>query len=107
HGFTESLYAYTSQGGNNGSAFAGYGATSFSAFMGGIDMLFGRFVPLIAALALGGSLAAKRVVPALAGTFRTDRPTFPVLLAGLILLTAGLMLFPALTLGPIVEGLMH
>jgi K+-transporting ATPase ATPase A chain len=106
HGFTEALYAYTSQAGNNGSAFAGYGATQFSAFLGGVDMLFGRFVPLLAALALGGSLAAKKTVPASAGTFRSDGPTFAVLLIGLILLTAGLMLFPALTLGPIVEGLM-
>ncbi len=107
HGFTEALYAYTSQGGNNGSAFAGYGGTPFSAYLGGIDMLFGRFVPLIAALALGGALAAKRTVPASAGTFRSDGPTFAVLLVGLILLTAGLMLLPALTLGPVVEGLMH
>ena len=59
------------------------------------------------ALALGGSLAAKKTVPASAGTFRTDGPTFSVLLVGLILLTAGLMVFPALTLGPVVEGLMH
>jgi K+-transporting ATPase ATPase A chain len=107
HGFSEALYAYTSQAGNNGSAFAGYGATSFSAYMGGIDMLFGRFVPLLAALALAGSLARKRVVPASAGTFRSDGPTFSVLLVGLILLTAGLMLLPALMLGPVVEGLMH
>jgi len=107
HGFSEALYAYTSQAGNNGSAFAGYGGTPFSAYLGGIDMLFGRFVPLIAALALGGSLAAKRAVPASVGTFRSDGATFSVLLVGMILLTAGLMLFPALTLGPIVEGLMH
>jgi K+-transporting ATPase ATPase A chain len=107
HGFSEALYAYTSQAANNGSAFAGYGATSFSAYMGTLDLLFGRFVPLLAALALGGSLAAKKHVPASAGTFRTDGPTFSVLLVGMILLTAGLMVFPALTLGPIVEGLMH
>src|ERR1700751_942681 len=107
HGFTETLYAYTSQAGNNGSAFAGYGGTSFSAYLGGIDMLFGRFVPMIAALALAGSLAGKRLVPASAGTFRTDGGTFVVVLVGMILFTAGLMLFPALTLGPIVEGLMH
>jgi K+-transporting ATPase ATPase A chain len=107
HGFTEALYAYTSQAGNNGSAFAGYGATSFSAYMGGIDMLFARFVPIIAALALAGSLAGKRLVPASAGTFRTDGGTFVVVLVGMILFTAGLMLFPALTLGPIVEGLAH
>ena len=67
----------------------------------------GRFVPLLAALALGGSLAQKKIVPASAGTFRTDGPTFVVLLVGVIALTAGLMIFPALTLGPIVEGLMH
>jgi K+-transporting ATPase ATPase A chain len=107
HGFTETLYAYTSQAGNNGSAFAGFGGTSFSSYLGGIDMLFGRFVPLIAALALAGSIGAKKLVPASAGTFRTDSGTFVVVLVGMILFTAGLMLFPALTLGPIVEGLMH
>ena len=63
-------------------------------------------MPLIAALALGGSLAQKKIVPASAGTFRTDGGTFVVLLVGVIALTAGLMIFPALTLGPIVEGLM-
>jgi potassium-transporting ATPase potassium-binding subunit len=107
HGFTEALYAYTSQTNNNGSAFAGYGATNFSAELGAVALYLGRFVPLLAALALGGSLAAKRTVPASAGTFRTDGPTFGVLLLGVIVLTAGLMLFPALTLGPIVEGLAH
>ncbi len=107
HGFTESLYAYDSQGNNNGSAFAGYGVTNFSADFGALAMLLGRFVPLIAALALGGSLAAKKTVPASAGTFRTDGATFVILLVGVIALTAGLMIFPALTLGPIVEGLMH
>jgi potassium-transporting ATPase potassium-binding subunit len=107
HGFTEALYAYTSQSNNNGSAFAGYGATNFSASFGAIAMLLGRFAPLLAALALGGSLAGKKVAPVSAGTFRTDGPTFVVLLVGVILLTAGLMVFPALTLGPIVEGLSH
>ena len=107
HGFTEAFYAYDSQGNNNGSAFAGYGATNFSASFGAVAMLFARFVPLLAALAIGGSLAAKKTVPASAGTFRTDGPTFVVLLVGVIALTAGLMVFPALTLGPIVEGLMH
>jgi len=106
HGFTETLYAYDSQGNNNGSAFAGYGATSFSATLGTVALYFGRFVPLLAALALGGSLAQKKIVPASAGTFRTDGPTFAVLLTGVIVLTAGLMILPALTLGPIVEGLM-
>ena len=105
HGFTEALYAYTSQSNNNGSAFAGYGATNFSAELGALAMLLGRFAPLVAALALSGSLAGKKVAPVSAGTFRTDGPTFVVLLVGVILLTAGLMVFPALTLGPIVEGL--
>jgi K+-transporting ATPase ATPase A chain len=62
---------------------------------------------LIAALALAGSIGAKKVVPASVGTFRTDGATFSIVLVGMILFTAGLMLFPALTLGPIVEGLMH
>jgi K+-transporting ATPase ATPase A chain len=107
HGFTEALYAYTSQANNNGSAFAGYGATSFSATFGTVALYLGRFAPLLAALALGGALAGKKTAPVSAGTFRTDGPTFVVLLVGVILLTAGLMVFPALTLGPIVEGLAH
>ncbi len=107
HGFTETLYAYDSQSNNNGSAFAGFGLTNFSADLGAVAMLCGRFVPMFAALALGGALAKKKIVPASAGTFRTDGPTFVVLLVGVIALTAGLMIFPALTLGPIVEGLMH
>jgi potassium-transporting ATPase potassium-binding subunit len=107
HGFTETLYAYDSQGNNNGSAFAGFGLTNFSADFGTIAMLLGRFVPLFAALALGGGLAKKKIAPVSAGTFRTDGPTFVVLLVGVIALTAGPMIFPALTLGPIVEGLMH
>jgi K+-transporting ATPase ATPase A chain len=107
HGFTEALYAYTSQTNNNGSAFAGYGATNFSAELGAVAMYLGRFVPLLAALAIGGSLAAKKTAPASAGTFRTDGPTFAVLLFGVIVLTAGLMVFPAMTLGPVVEGLSH
>ncbi len=107
HGFSEALYAYTSQSNNNGSAFAGYGATTFSTTLGTVALYFGRFVPLLAGLAIGGSLAKKRTVPFSAGTFRTDGPTFGVLVFGVIALTAGLMILPALTLGPIVEGLMH
>jgi len=107
HGFTEALYAYSSQTNNNGSAFAGYGATNFSAELGTVALYLGRFVPLLAALAIGGSLAGKRAAPVSAGTFRTDGPTFAALLFGVIVLTAGLMVFPALTLGPIVEGLAH
>ena len=105
HGFSEALYAYTSQSNNNGSAFAGYGATEFSALVGSIALWLGRFVPLVAALALGGALAAKKTAPASVGTFRTDGGTFGVLLVAIVLLTAVLMIFPALTLGPIVEGL--
>jgi potassium-transporting ATPase potassium-binding subunit len=107
HGFTETLYAYDSQSNNNGSAFAGFGLTNFSADFGAIAMLLGRFVPILAALALAGTLGKKKIVPQSAGTFRTDGATFVVLLVGVIALTAGLMIFPALTLGPIVEGLMH
>ena len=105
HGFSEAVYAYDSQANNNGSAFAGYGGTEFAALMGSIALWIGRFAPLIAALALGGALAAKKTVPASAGTFRTDGATFAVLLVGVVLLTAVLMIFPALTLGPIVEAL--
>ena len=105
HGFSEAFYAYDSQGNNNGSAFAGYGATDFSARFGTVALYLGRFVPLIAALALAGSLARKTIVPASAGTFRTDGPTFSVLLVAVIALTAGLMIFPALALGPLVEAL--
>jgi K+-transporting ATPase ATPase A chain len=107
HGFTETLYAYDSQSNNNGSAFAGYGLTNFAAEFGTVALYLGRFVPLLAALALAGSLGKKKIVPASAGTFRTDGATFVVLLVGVIALTAGLMILPALTLGPIVEGLMH
>ncbi len=105
HGFSETLYAYDSQSNNNGSAFAGYGATEFSALLGSVALWLGRFAPLVAALALGGSLAAKKTVPPSAGTFRTDGGTFVVLLVGVVILTAGLMIFPALTLGPLVEAL--
>jgi K+-transporting ATPase ATPase A chain len=105
HGFSEALYAYDSQSNNNGSAFAGYGATEFSTLVGSIALWLGRFGPLVAALALGGALAAKRTVPVSAGTFRTDGATFSFLLVAVVLLTAVLMIFPALTLGPIVEAL--
>jgi potassium-transporting ATPase potassium-binding subunit len=107
HGFTESLYAWTSMANTNGSAFAGFGGTSFTASLGAVAMTFGRFVPLIAALALAGSLAGKRTVTASVGTLRTEGPTFATLLVGMVVLTSGLMVLPALTLGPIVEGLAH
>jgi potassium-transporting ATPase potassium-binding subunit len=105
HGFTEALYAYTSQANNNGSAFAGYGGLPFAANLGSVALYLGRFVPLVTALAVGGALAGKKTHPESAGTFKTDGPTFAVLLVAIIVLTAGLMIFPALTLGPIVEGL--
>jgi K+-transporting ATPase ATPase A chain len=105
HGFTEALYAWTSESFNNGSAFGGYTANNFLAEAGGMAMLVGRYVPIVAALAIGGSLAKKKIAPVSAGTFRTDGATFSVLLVGVILLTAGLMILPALFLGPIVEGL--
>jgi len=107
HGFTETLYAYDSQANNNGSAFAGYSGTDFAATFGTVALYLGRFVPMVAALALAGSLARKKIPPASAGTFLTDGGTFVVLLIAVIALTAGLMIFPALTLGPIVEGLAH
>src|SRR5580698_5035916 len=108
HGFTEILYALTSQGNNNGSAFGGLtGNTTFYNVLGGIDMLIGRFGIMIPALALGGTLAAKQAVPAGAGTFRTDNPMFVGLLIGVILIIGGLTFFPAVSLGPIVEQFSH
>ena len=104
HGFTEILYALTSQGNNNGSAFAGLnGNTNFYNIVGAVDMLIGRFGVLIPALALGGSLAAKKVVPPSLGTFRTDNGMFVGLTIGVILIIGGLTFFPALALGPLVE----
>ena len=108
HGFTEILYAFVSQANNNGSAFGGLtGNTAFYNIAGGIDMLVGRFGVLIPALALGGALAAKQVVPAGLGTFRTDNTMFVGLVVGVIVVVGGLTFFPALALGPIVEQLSH
>jgi potassium-transporting ATPase potassium-binding subunit len=108
HAFTEILYALTSQGNNNGSAFAGLtGNTTFYNVIGGIDMLLGRFAIMIPVLALGGVLAAKQVVPASLGTFRTDNSMFIGLTIGVILIIGGLTFFPAVSLGPIVEQLSH
>ncbi|MEA2247448.1 MAG: potassium-transporting ATPase potassium-binding subunit [Solirubrobacteraceae bacterium] len=119
-GFSEHLYAYVSQANNNGSAFAGYtgyvqpnppgnrGASgiAFADVLGGLTMLVsGRFVPMLAALAVAGSLVAKRVAPPGPGTMRTDTGTFAVLLIGVILLVALLTFVPALLLGPVVQGL--
>jgi potassium-transporting ATPase potassium-binding subunit len=108
HGFTEILYALTSQGNNNGSAFGGLtGNTPFYNIIGAIDMLIGRFGIMIPALALGGSLAAKDVVPESLGTFRTDNGMFIGLTIGVILIIGGLTFFPAVSLGPVVEQLSH
>jgi potassium-transporting ATPase potassium-binding subunit len=108
HGFSEILYGLTSQGNNNGSAFAGLtGNTPFYNIIGGIDMLLGRFGIMIPALALGGALAAKNVVPESLGTFRTDNGMFVGLTIGVIVIIGGLTFFPAIALGPVVEQLSH
>ena len=108
HGFTEILYALTSQGNNNGSAFGGLtGNTAFYNVVGAVDMLLGRFAIMIPALALGGALAAKNIVPASLGTFRTDNTMFVGLTIGVIIIVGGLTFFPAISLGPIVEQLSH
>ena len=106
HGFSEVLYAYTSAAANNGSAFAGISAnTPWYNITLGIAMLMGRFLVIIPALALAGSLAAKKTVPASAGTLPTHGPLFVGLLLGVILIVGGLTFIPALALGPIVEHL--
>jgi K+-transporting ATPase ATPase A chain len=116
--FSETFYAYLSQANNNGSAFAGYtgyiqpaagnlGAhgITFADLLGGFDMMFARYAPILFALAVAGALAGKRVTPAGLGTMRTDNGTFVVLLIGVIVLVGALTFFPALLLGPIVQGL--
>jgi K+-transporting ATPase ATPase A chain len=100
-GFGEAFYAYASQFNNNGSAFAGYGVTELSATLGGVAMLIGRFVPILAVLALAGALSAKQVAPFSAGTLRTTTPTFVATLIFVVLLVAALTFLPALALGPI------
>ncbi|TRC81955.1 potassium-transporting ATPase subunit KdpA [Mesorhizobium sp. WSM4307] len=106
HGFSEVLYAYTSAAANNGSAFGGLsGNTPWYNITIGIGMLMGRFLVIIPALAIAGSLAAKKTVPASAGTFPTDGPLFVGLLIGVIVIVGGLTFFPALAVGPIIEHL--
>jgi potassium-transporting ATPase potassium-binding subunit len=118
-GFSEALYAYTSQANNNGSAFAGYigfvqphapgnaGASGipFADLAGGAAMLVGRFLPMLAALAVAGSLAGKRTIAAGEGTMRTDTPVFAVLLLATIAIVALLTFVPSLMLGPLVQAL--
>ncbi len=104
HGFSEALYAYVSTTANNGSAFAGLSAnTPFWNTTLGLAMMIGRFLFVIPALAVAGSLAAKKTVPPSAGTFPTHGPMFVGLAVGVILIVGGLTFFPALALGPIVE----
>ncbi len=117
-GFSETFYAYLSQANNNGSAFAGYTGfiqpnagnagshgVTFADLLGGFDMLFARYAPILFALAVAGALAGKRVTPAGLGTMRTDNATFAVLLIAVVILVGALTFFPALLLGPIVQGL--
>jgi K+-transporting ATPase ATPase A chain len=106
HGFTEVLYAYTSSTGNNGSAFAGLnGNTLFYNITLAIAMLVGRFWMIIPAMAIAGSLAAKKSLPPSAGTFPTTGGLFIGLVVGVIVIVGGLTFFPALALGPLVEHL--
>jgi potassium-transporting ATPase potassium-binding subunit len=106
HGFTEVLYAYTSQTGNNGSAFAGLsGNTPFYNLTGAVAMFVGRFWMIIPAMAIAGSLAAKKSIPVSAGTFPTTGGLFVGLVIGVVLIVGGLTFFPALALGPVVEQL--
>jgi potassium-transporting ATPase potassium-binding subunit len=106
HGLTEIVYAFTSQANNNGSAFGGLtGNTDWYNVTGGLAMLVGRFLLIVPALAIAGSLVRKQPVPASAGTFPTGTPLFAGLLVGVVLIVVGLTYFPVLALGPIVEQL--
>ncbi|MGA9363933.1 MAG: potassium-transporting ATPase subunit KdpA [Bacteroidota bacterium] len=107
HGFSEVLYTFTSQGNNNGSAFAGLGAnTPFYNLTGGIAMLIGRYWLAVPTLALAGSLVRKKLVPAGEGTLPTHTPLFILWLIAVVLIVGALNFFPALALGPIVEHFM-
>ena len=106
HGLSEVLYAFTSQGNNNGSAFAGLtGNTTFYNVAGGLAMLVGRFLPMLFVLGLAGSLAQQRTVPATEGTLPTHRPLFVTMLVGVVVIVVALTYFPALALGPLAEGI--
>jgi len=106
HGFSEVLYAYVSQDANNGSAFAGLSAnTMFFNLSGAVAMFVGRFLMIIPAMAIAGSLAAKKSIPPSSGTFPTTGGLFVGLVVGVIVIVGGLTFFPALALGPIVEQL--
>ena len=108
HGFSEILYLYCSSVGNNGSAFAGLTGNPANGdwhynVTGAFAMLIGRFLMIVPILALAGNLASKRLIPASAGTFKTEGVTFVVLLIGTVLLVGALTFLPALAIGPIVE----
>jgi K+-transporting ATPase ATPase A chain len=106
HGLSEILYAFTSQAGNNGSAFAGLTTnTLWYNTAGAITMLAGRFLMILPMLAIAGNLARKKYVPASLGTFPVTTPLFTALLIGVILIVGALTFFPALSLGPILEHL--
>jgi potassium-transporting ATPase potassium-binding subunit len=117
-GFSETLYAYLSQANNNGSAWAGYTGfvqpnagslgshgVTFADVLGGLTMMTARYLPILAVLAVAGSLVSKKASPIGLGTMRTDTPTFTFLLIGTIVLVGALTFFPALLLGPVVQGL--
>jgi K+-transporting ATPase ATPase A chain len=107
HGLSEILYIYTSSNGNNGSAFGGLGSnTNWYNITGAFAMLIGRFVFYTPLIAIAGSMARKRTVPAGLGTFPTDGPTFSVLLVFVIIIVAALTYFPAYSLGAILEQLL-
>jgi K+-transporting ATPase ATPase A chain len=107
HGFSEVLYAFTSQGNNNGSAFAGISANNpFYSITGGLAMLIGRYWLAVPTLALAGSLVRKKMVPASEGTLPTHTPLFIFWLVAVVLIVGALNFLPALALGPIVEHLM-
>jgi len=108
HGFSEVLYAFSSQGNNNGSAFAGLGANNpFYNLTGGLAMLFARYWLAIPTLAIAGSLARKKLVPAGPGTLPTHNMLFIILLIGVVIVVGALTFIPALALGPIVEHLLQ
>jgi K+-transporting ATPase ATPase A chain len=107
HGFSEILYAFSSAGNNNGSAFAGLTAsTPFYSILLGLAMLVGRYWVALPVLAIAGSLARKKAVAATPGTLPTHTPLFVILLAGTVIIVGALTFFPSLALGPIVEHLL-
>ena len=107
HGFSEVLYAFSSASNNNGSAFAGLSAnTTFYNVALALCMFFGRYFVKIPVLAIAGSLAAKKIVPATSGTLPTHTPLFVVLIVSVVVIVGALTFIPALALGPIVEHLM-